>query len=370
MKVCIDVQSAVSQRAGVGRYARSLAENMGEFAEDGELALFFFDFLRRGLLFEAAKAEIRAVRWCPGRVMQKAWRSLDWPPYNWFAGAADVYHFPNFVVPPLTSGRSVVTIHDVSFLRMPETTEEGNLRYLRSRIADTVKSADAIVAVSDFSAREVVELLDADPRKVHSIHQGISERFTPPGEDDVRKVRESYGLERPYLLTVGTLEPRKNHVFLMDVFERMKDFDGDLVIVGAMGWKCEPILERMRSSSCASRIRYLEYVPEDRLCGLYGGAEVFLFPSLYEGFGFPPLEAMACGTQVISSPGGSLREVLAEGALLVEPGDADEWAARVSGAIGDNSQSERGRQQASKYTWREAARKTWAVYEKVHGGES
>ena len=365
MKVCIDVQSAVSQRAGVGRYVRSLAENMGEFSEDAELSLFFFDFLRKGLLFEASKAEIRAVRWCPGRVMQRAWRSLDWPPYNWFAGPADVYHFPNFVVPPLTSGRSVVTIHDVSFLRMPETTEERNLRYLRSRIADTVKRADAIITDSHFSASEIVELLGVDPGKVHAIYPGISDDFMVPENEEVEAARGTYGLDKPYLLTVGTVEPRKNLRFLMEVFEKMTGFDGHLVVVGAPGWKCEPILERMRSSSRASDIRYLKYVPEDKLRGLYGGAELFVFPSLYEGFGFPPLEAMACGTQVVSSTGGSLREVLDGGALLIEEGDSAEWASRVSGALDDSPSADKGREHAAKYTWREAARKTWAVYEEV-----
>lgn len=369
MKVCIDIQAAVAQRAGVGRYVKSLAEHLGAAAGTHELVFFFFDFLRKGMAFKATDARIKAVRWCPGRIVQKAWKTFGWPPFDWLAGTADVYHFPNFLVPPLTSGRSVVTVHDVSFLRMPETTEERNLRYLKSRIADTVRRADAIITDSNFSAGEIVELLGVEHDKVCAIYPGIGEKFVAPSGEEIRMARRDCGLDRPYLLTVGTLEPRKNLPFLIDVFEKMTWFDGYLVIAGMPGWKYRPILERMKASPRASDIRYLEYVPDKQLRGLYGGAELFLFPSLYEGFGFPPLESMACGTAVVSSTAGSLREVLGEGAVLIEEFDTELWAAQAAKALGDSSLVERGREQVSKYTWQETARRTWEVYERVEGRE-
>ena len=159
MIVCMDIQAGVGQRAGVGRYTQSLVEHLGPQAGADELRLFYFDFQRRGTPWGTPGARQRAVRWVPGRVVQKAWKTIRWPPFNWFAGAADVYHFPNFIVPPLTRGRAVVTIHDVSFLRFPEAAEEKNRRYLTAQIRDTVARADAIITDSAFSGREIQDLL-------------------------------------------------------------------------------------------------------------------------------------------------------------------------------------------------------------------
>jgi len=362
----MDIQPALTQGAGIGRYARVLAENLGRAIPAGNsLSLFYFDFSRRCLKYEAGNAEVRAVRWCPGRVVQQAWKLAGWPPFDWFAGKADVYHFPNFIIPPLRSGRTVVTIHDASFVRLPELAEARNLRYLSARIADTIRRADAVITDSRFSADEIVKLLHAERGKVHAIYPGIQGGFGAPGADAVQSVRRRWKLDKPYLLNVGTLEPRKNHRFLVEVFEKMTDFDGYLVIAGRPGWKCGGILDRIRASSRAADIRLLGDVADDQLAALYAGAELFLFPSLYEGFGFPPLEAMACGTPVVSSTGGSLREVAGGGAVLLEAFDSDLWAETAKKAIGDKSLIARGRQHAGRYTWEETARRTWKVYEKV-----
>ena len=130
MRVTLDIQAAIAQRAGVGRYTKSLVEHLGPFAGSDELRLFYFDFQRKGVPFPVPGASQHAVRWCPGQFVQKAWKTLNWPPYNWFAGAADVYHFPNFIRPPLKRGKSVVTIHDIAFIRYPQTLEPRNLAYL------------------------------------------------------------------------------------------------------------------------------------------------------------------------------------------------------------------------------------------------
>ncbi|MBN1269572.1 MAG: glycosyltransferase family 4 protein [Kiritimatiellae bacterium] len=371
MKVCIDIQAAIAQRAGVGRYTKALVEHLGALAGDDDLALFYFDFQRKGTPFPVSGARQKAVRWCPGRVVQKAWKEIHWPPFDWFAGAADVYHFPNFILPPLTRGRSVVTIHDTSFLRHPETTEEKNLRYLTAKIRDTVARADAIITDSVFSAMEVEELLKAPREKLHPILLGLSAGLRRPDHEAIRAFRGRHGLERPYLLMVGTLEPRKNVPFLVEVFEKLGGFDGDLVIAGMRGWKYEPILQRIEVSPRRDRIRYLEYVREEDLPALYAGAQLFVFPSFYEGFGFPPLEAMACGTPVVASAAGSLPEVLGGAAELVEGFDADEWTARVGALLADRARCEqlraRGLEQAKKFRWEETARKTWNVYREVHG---
>ncbi|NKB25267.1 MAG: glycosyltransferase [Kiritimatiellae bacterium] len=366
MKVCIDIQSAITQRAGVGRYTKSLVEHLGAFSSRHELTLFCFDFKRKGIPFEAKGTNLKTIQWCPGRVVQKMWKTMNWPPFNRFAGEADVYHFPNFIRLPLTTGKSVVTIHDVSFLRHPETTESKNLEYLTAQIQNTVEDADAIITDSQFSANEIAERLNVETAKLFPIHLGLTDPMTKPTPKHVEQIRNVFGLERPYLLTVGTLEPRKNIPFLIDVFEKIKGFEGDLVVAGMRGWKDEPILETMKTSSRSHSIRYLDYVHEEHLASLYAGATLFVFPSIYEGFGFPPLEAMQCGTPVLSSSAGSLPEVLGGAAVLMKSFDPTEWADKIEELLDDSSQREtlqaKGVQHIKKFTWAETAEKTWNVY--------
>lgn len=366
VRVNIDIQAAIAQRAGVGRYTKLLVEHLGAHAGEDHLSMFYFDFKRAGTPFPVRGAEEKSVRWMPGRVVQKAWKSAGWPPYNWFAGVADVYHFPNFVRPPLSRGTSVVTIHDVSFLRFPETMEEGNFSYLSSQIGQTVERADAIITDCRFVADELKVLLNVPEEKLFPIHLGLPRALSASEKSEVSNVREKFSLDRPYLIHVGTIEPRKNHAFLIEVFEQLSSFDGDLVIAGMKGWKCEPIFERIAASPKADRIKYIDYVPENALAPLYTGAEAMVFPSLYEGFGFPPLEAMSCGTPVIASTAGSLAEVLGKGAALVEGYDLEEWVNRIDEVLrGPDAWIDAGRKRAAEYDWSTCAARTWDVYRKV-----
>lgn len=364
MKICIDIQAAVAQGAGIGRYVRELAGHLNKFAEADSLQFFYFDFMRRGLSLPLANA--RPVYWCPGRIVQSCWKRLGWPPFEWLAGPADLYHFPNFIIPPLGRGKCVVSIHDASFLRYPEFTENRNLTYLRAAIENTVRRADAIITISHFSAGELAGFFPEARGKIHVIYPGIVEHMPPCSLHAGDIIRQTKGLHRPYILTVGTLEPRKNIEFLVQVFEDMKEFQGELVVAGRRGWKYEAIIDRMRSSPRAAEIRLLDNVDDGELSAIYAGAELFLFPSFYEGFGFPPLEALACGRPVISSTGGSLPEVLGDGALLIKEYDAAHWARDAMFLMNNlnarQSLIDNGRRHVSRYTWAETARKTMALY--------
>ena len=365
MNVCLDIQSALAQRAGVGRYTRMLAEHLPPLKGADALRLFYFDFKRRGCDFAPAGVTQTSVRWIPGRIVQKAWKTLHVPPFDWFAGRADVFHFPNFIRPPLQRGRSVVTIHDAAFLRYPETIEAANYRYLTSSIKRTVERADAIICVSAFTARELETLLSVPSSKLKVVPSGLASHHQRADDAMIGHMRKRLQLDRPYLLSVGTLEPRKNYPFLISAFEQSA-FDGDLVIAGMKGWKTDGIFECRNRSPRRERIRLLEYVEERDLSALYSGAELFVMPSLYEGFGFPPLEAMQCGTPVVSSAEGSLPEVLGDAAVLIREFDKEHWAGEIDRLLGDREYRDeltrRGRQQAALYTWERTAAMTWDIY--------
>ncbi len=303
--------------------------------------------------------------------MQAAWTRFNWPPYDAFAGPADLYHFPNFLIPPLRRGRAVVTIHDMSFQRLPQFAEARNVRHLQARIGDTARRADHILTDSAFSAAEIRELLRVPPERVTAIPLGLAPEFQAPTSEVREATLAALNLRQPYLLTVGTIEPRKNLPLLVETFERLTDFDGELVIAGRPGWQVAPILERIRRSPRAARIRLLHTLEDAQLPALYAGADLFLIASFYEGFGFPPLEAMACGTPVVSSQGGSLPEVLGDAARIVPGFEAADWSVAVGGLLGDAAARARlataGRAQAARYTWAATARQTLAVYAAVGG---
>ena len=369
MRVTLDIQPALAQGGGIGRYTRELLRHLPDAAPDLDFSAFFFDFNRRGLPFPPPPARtLRPCRWCPGRIAQQLWKRLHAPPYPFFAGPADLYFFPNFIRPPMgrSRARTVVAIHDVSFLRLPETTEPKNLAWLRAGIAQSAKSADAIVTDSRFSASEIAETLSVPPSKIHPVLLGVAPPPPAPDPGDAARRRTRLGLLRPYLLMVSTIEPRKNIPFLVKVFEALRSFDGDLALVGGLGWKTGPILDAIARSPASSRIRLLSHIPDPDLDAVYAGASAFVFPSLYEGFGLPPLEAMARGTPVVAARNSSLPEVLGDAPLWIDGWDPAHWAASIQALLDSHSDLARlraaGPLQASRFTWSSTAASTAALF--------
>lgn len=368
----MDYQPAVAQCAGIGRYTRVLASEMAKLLEPEDvLRLFYCDFSRKAKTPDINGAQAVAFRALPGAVMQKLWHHLRFPPYNWMAGSADVFHFTNFTDRPISSGKSVVSIHDMSFERYPQFAEKRNLRHLRAGIRRSVVNADAIITISEFSKREIEALLPDACGKVFVTHLGISSDFSRAKDGEIASVREQLGLKRPFMMTLGTVEPRKNLGFLVDVFEKVAGSGIDLVIAGAPGWKCGPILERFAKTRFPDQLHYIKFVPDGKLAALYSAADLFVMPSYYEGFGFSPLEAMACGTPVLSSCGGSLPEVLGDAAHMMASFDADAWASEVLRILSDKAcrdrMTERGILCSSRYSWKNTAVRTLGVYRKVLG---
>ena len=367
---CLDYQPAVAQGAGIGRYTKDLARaSVPLLAPDERLRLFCCDFHRRLRAAPVEGAQFEAFRMLPGALLQKAWTHFGAPAFDRFSGRADVFHFTNFVSRPVRSGRTVVTIHDMSFERFPEFAEERNRAYLHANVARSAEKADAILADSEFSRREIEDLIPAARGKVSTTLLGISPDFAPASAESIAAVREKLGLERPFILAVGTVEPRKNLEFLVDFWERLAPDGIDLVVSGAPGWRCEPIFARFDDAQrrFPGRFHWIRRAPDGALAALYGAASLFAVTSHYEGFGLPPLEAMACGTPVLSSCGGSLPEVLGDAARLVRAFDADAWAHEAGKllALPDEDRAAvvaRGLARAARFTWEKCASDTLRVY--------
>lgn len=367
MRVCIQLQAAIDQRAGVGRYVHTLVPELAATSGEDALSGFYFDFRRRGSPFPKGMVDEAPCRWLPGALAQQAWKRLGAPAYTRFAPEADVYHFPNFIIPPLPRGpKAVVNIHDVCFLSCPETMEPKNRAYLEARMPGTLRRADHVLTISETMARELREAFDLPADKVTATLLGPPPSLAAlPEGDEVARVR-ALGIDGPFLLHVGTLEPRKNHQFLFKVFEEMTHFDGTLVLCGMKGWGVEPILEAMARSPRADRIRHLDYVADADLTALYRRAEALVFPSLYEGFGLPPVEAMRQGCPVICSDGGSLPEVVGGAARVLPAEDPRAWAETVEDLMGCPDHRAKlinaGHHRAARFSWRRCAEQTWSVY--------
>ena len=370
---CLDYQPAVAQGAGIGRYTRDLAKAIVPLlGGDDTLRLFCCDFHHRLKSPPVSGAALKAIRFIPGALLQKAWTRFRAPAFDRFSGPADLFHFTNFVTRPVRSGKIALTIHDMSFERFPEFAEERNRAYLHANVGRSAEEADVIFADSEFSKNEIESLLPSTRGKTFSTLLGVSPDFAPASAQTVEEVRKKLGLVRPFILTVGTIEPRKNLLLLVDFWEKLAPSGVDLVISGAPGWRCEPIFERFAEAEkrFPNAFHWIRRAPDGALGALYTAAALFATTSHYEGFGLPPLEAMACGTPVLSSAGGSLPEVLGDAATIVRSADPDDWAEAASRmlALSPDERTEisrRGRARASLFTWEKCATETLAAYRSV-----
>ena len=372
LHIAIDYTAAVQQRAGIGRYTRELIGALLRLPESQEAG-------HRYTLFAAAGGQAVPADLPPSPTIRfhflpisdewaaRLWHRARLPiPVEVFTGPVDLFYSPDFVLPPSRPGtRTLLTVHDLSFLRYPDHFVPKLVRYLERVVPASVARADRVLADSEATRADLIRLLGTPPEKVEVLYSGVDARFRPepePGEQE--RLRTRYGLDRPYVLSVGTLQPRKNFVRLIRAFAHLPDTGRVLVIAGGRGWLYESVLEE--AARHPDRVRILGFVEDADLPALYRGADLFVFPSFYEGFGLPVLEAMACGVPVVCSGVSSLPEVAGDAALLVDPEDEDGLMGAMERALEDEGLRQemmaRGRARAAQFTWEQAARRLMGVF--------
>lgn len=382
MRIAIDYTAAIRQGAGVGNYVRNLVDAMLAQDTTNQYTLLTSGRPTRERPFPDAQNVRGRSIFIPDRYLNILWYRWRLPIYaTLFTGQVDIYHGPDFVLPPLNGKlRRVVTVHDLAFLEHPEYAVPELTAYLTKVVPEAVASADVVAAVSQATGQTLIEHFKTPAEKITLIPNGIRpafRRITDPLL--LGATRHKYGLKHPLVLGVGTLEPRKNHLGLIKAFYKAQAGGGKgkkqqrpamLAIAGGPGWLYEETRQLVAELKLEKKVRFLGRVSELELITLYSLADVFAFPSFFEGFGVPPLEAMACGTPVITSNTSSLPEVVGDAALLVDPKNTNELAQAITRLTEDEQLREelrqKGYEQVKQYSWPNAARKMLSVYEKLY----
>lgn len=366
LRVGVDIRPFYEPLTGVGWYLYYL---LHELAKHEDVELYLFGDARVTDDGPRLHADLPAnAKLCTfdlrGLPVPRLARPLTAGAYVAWIGLSgcDVLFGANFFLPRLHAAvarRRVITIHDLTYKRFPELVQKETLENLERQMVREVALADAIVCVSESTRRELLRFYDVDPARAVAIHSGLGKPALSEPFD---------GLPARYILFVSTIEPRKDLGTLIDAFERLRDsgaYEGSLVVVGKVGWKSRELVPRLRGRG----IVHLDYVPAPRLATIYERAEAFVFPSLYEGFGFPLLEAMARGVPSIAARSSSLPEIGGDAALYFDPRDVAALTAQLTRVLGDASLrddlAQRGRARAAEFRWERAAKETLEVFRRV-----
>lgn len=380
MRIAIDYTAAVWQGAGIGRYTRELVRQILTRGSQHTYCLFYaaYGLDQAGALMAelaALRAAFPAIRTVPiplpPRRLAQLWHRLRVPvPVELFTGKIDILHAPDFVPAPARAP-VIVTIHDLSYKIHPECALPSVARYLNGAVPRGLRRARAILADSDATRRDLERLMQVAPGRITVVYPGVNAQFRPLPPEACVPVKQTLGLPERFLFFVSTIEPRKNLPRLLEAYALVRPQLGDLALVlaGRKGWMFEPTFAAIERYGLQPHVRWLDYLDDTMLPEVYNLAETFVYPSIYEGFGFPALEAMACGTPVLTVNNSSLPEVVGDAAVLVQADDVQSIAAGLVRITTDQALRTRlaasGPQQARQFTWERAADQVLTLYEQV-----
>ncbi len=369
MRIAIDARKLHDY--GIGTYVRNLVHWLSKLDDDHTYIL-----LCRPDDEEALRALGPRFQPLPERARNYSVREQVAVPLALARARADLFHAPHYVVSPLTRCPFVVTIHDCIHLRFPQyLPNRVAVRYARSMMSSSARRSRRILTVSQASKQDIQHYLHVPAEKVEVIYNALDERLaTPPTESEIARVRQRYQLEAPFILYTGNIKPHKNLDRLIEAYAIMRRqgvVDARLLIIGDEVSKYPNLRRLVHRHQLDRHVRFLGFVSDEMLAILYRLATVFVFPSLYEGFGLPPLEAMAAGTPVITSSISSLPEVVGDAALLIDPHDAGALATAMAQVISDprlrTDLVARGHERVKAFSWQRSVTRTRDVYEEVGG---
>ncbi len=384
MRIGVDVSRYFDKSGGVGIYAANLLKYLLKIDKNNEYNAYSFfyncfplNWKHKKIIDEFRKyGEVNFSQInLPTSILKRKWNNASIEKKEKLMGSVDIIHSTAYMIPELFNARLVVTIHDLSFLIFPEYhTKENyelvlrNLIYLNSR-------PDMVVCVSWQTKKDVIKYFHVPEEKLSVIYEGVDDSFKEEIDSDFRKkILEKYGLTGKYLLCVASIEPRKNFLRIINAFsefikqEEYKEYS--LVCVGGRGWKNIEIYSLVKQKNLEGKIKFLGFIEESELAPIYNQAEIFLYPSLYEGFGLPVLEAMACAVPVVTSNVSSLPEVASDAAILINPYSEKDIYTTVCSLLENGSLREelisKGLDRVREFSWEKTARETLKVYHEVY----
>ena len=382
MRIGIDISTVLNhgQDIGAGRYVTNLVRNLlkidkkntyvftGRYVTDKYLEIIN----RIKSTCTDNKIEFKLYKTTQKKL--NLWNSLRFPPIELMGFKADLLHCPDYLIPPTLNKIIILTIHDLAFIRFPQFNFDWFIKKYTKEVKRNARLAKIIIADSKSTKDDIIKFFKIDPAKVKVVYLASDSQFKKlANQEKDKKVLKKYGIDKKYILSAGTIEPRKNYPTLIKAFNYIKhnnnDFNYRLVIVGRTGWKSEATYRERELSPYKDDILFIGRISDKELVQIYNQAEIFVYPSHFEGFGLPPMEAMSCRLPVIASDSSSLKEVVGDAGILVPSEDYREISRQILYVLKNEKIKKKLREkslkQAQKFSWEKTARKTLDIYNEI-----
>lgn len=382
MKIAADISVINFTKSGVGEYTKNLLLALLNIDTKNQYIFFNNQGLKRkskeeNIFLDNKKVSIKNFK-LPQKFLYYSWEKLKQPRINYFLGKTDIFHSHNFLLPPVEAKKKIITIYDLSFIHFPQYfTKEFHKIYTAS-IGNSIKEADLIITISHSAKQDIIDIYDVKEEKVKVIYGAANNKFKDIKQevnynDKIKNIKNKFKIRNNYFLFVGTIQPRKNLLRLIKAYSLLPKSllnNYQLVVVGNKGWLFKNIFKYVQEKNLNQNIVFLDEVNENEMVCLYNGANIFILPSFYEGFGLPILEAFACGTPVITSNCSSLKEIGKDCALLVNPYSVKKINSAITSLIENESIKKdlifKGKNKVNNFSWEKSAQKLLKIYEEIY----
>ena len=375
MKIGIDISQIVYQGTGVATYTRSLVEGFSRIGTDNQYVLFGSSLRNLKILRDFTRRFDKKIfkprfSFLPPMFLEFLWNGIHLIPIESFIGEVDIFHSSDWLEPPTRKAKRVTTIHDLAIFKYPQTFKPRGghdiVANQKRKLFFVKHYGNLVIAVSQTTKQDAIDILKIPEKKIKVIYEAADSDYYPRNQDEIKAVKEKFKIKGEYFLCVGTREPRKNINQAIVAFTQLsKELPNlSLVIAGKYGWGGEDQISKIKDQKLDQKIKILGYTEKEDLTRLYSGTKAFIYPSLYEGFGLPILEAMACGTPVITSNIGSMKEIASGTALLCDPLSVESIAGAMLKITKEDQNELRQKSlvRAGDFSWDKTALQTLEAY--------